>query len=298
MSSKSLCIAPGKAKLTPPKLSQSGAISAAFQISKLWNKNRDIRIAFMDGTKTDRNRVKEVVSQNLQPLVNTLNFVWYAPVKGSDIRISFADPSTAWSLMGTDSLKESRYKPTMNLGFRERKGDKNSPLDQRTILHEFGHALGMIHEHQNPKGGITWNKPVVYSDLQKNNGWTKAMVDDNMFAEYGDAEMCKKDSKFCGDLMTNGSTFDPTSVMEYDFPANWTIPPGIVKSNNSKVYSPLDQQWLHQYYGNGTFKGMEYDGEGNTMTGTATTFTMMLIYVIVGVICFILIAYLGFKMVQ
>jgi hypothetical protein len=29
------------------------------------------------------------------------------------------------------------------------------------VIHEFGHALGLIHEHQNPSGGIQWNKPVV-----------------------------------------------------------------------------------------------------------------------------------------
>jgi hypothetical protein len=27
--------------------------------------------------------------------------------------------------------------------------------------HEFGHAIGLAHEHQNPKGGIEWNEEVV-----------------------------------------------------------------------------------------------------------------------------------------
>ena len=43
----------------------------------------------------------------------------------------------------------------MNLGF----------LDGGTAAHEFGHAIGLGHEHQNPAGGIEWNEEVVLRDL-------------------------------------------------------------------------------------------------------------------------------------
>ena len=36
----------------------------------------------------------------------------------------------------------------MNLGFHRR----------RHAAHEFGHAIGLAHEHQNPAGGIQWNE--------------------------------------------------------------------------------------------------------------------------------------------
>ena len=40
----------------------------------------------------------------------------------------------------------------MNLGF----------VDRPTVLHEFGHALGLIHEHQSPfKGGFEWDREEV-----------------------------------------------------------------------------------------------------------------------------------------
>lgn len=32
----------------------------------------------------------------------------------------------------------------------------------RVVLHEFGHALGAIHEHQHPEAAIPWDKPKVY----------------------------------------------------------------------------------------------------------------------------------------
>jgi hypothetical protein len=45
---------------------------------------------------------------------------------------------------------------TMNLGF----------FDKATVLHEFGHAIGLIHEHQSPfKGGFEWDKDEVSSKL-------------------------------------------------------------------------------------------------------------------------------------
>jgi len=44
-------------------------------------------------------------------------------------------------------------KPTMNLGWVS--GDSTEISDDETgvILHEFGHALGMLHEHQSPLRG-------------------------------------------------------------------------------------------------------------------------------------------------
>jgi len=46
----------------------------------------------------------------------------------------------------------------MNLGF----------VDRPTVLHEFGHALGLIHEHQSPfKGGFEWNKDEVRGSLPR-----------------------------------------------------------------------------------------------------------------------------------
>ena len=35
----------------------------------------------------------------------------------------------------------------------------------RVVLHEFGHALGCIHEHQAPAGGILWDQQRVMHDL-------------------------------------------------------------------------------------------------------------------------------------
>lgn len=61
-------------------------------------------------------------------------------------------PGGSWSYIGTDAITIPVESFTMNFGF----------MDQPTVMHEFGHALGLIHEHQSPfKGGFEWNKKEV-----------------------------------------------------------------------------------------------------------------------------------------
>ena len=50
----------------------------------------------------------------------------------------------------------------MNLGYED--NGSSTYGFRSTTIHEFGHALGLNHEHKNPSAGIKWNKPVVYSD--------------------------------------------------------------------------------------------------------------------------------------
>jgi hypothetical protein len=51
----------------------------------------------------------------------------------------------------------------MNLGWIN---DNKSEDDLRSvILHEFGHALGAVHEHESPYARIQWDREKVYEDL-------------------------------------------------------------------------------------------------------------------------------------
>lgn len=58
----------------------------------------------------------------------------------------------SWSYLGTDATRVPKESFTMNLGF----------VDRPTVLHEFGHTLGLIHEHQSPfPGGFEWDRENV-----------------------------------------------------------------------------------------------------------------------------------------
>ena len=69
------------------------------------------------------------------------------------IRITFNPRAGSYSAMGTD-CKDNWFigKATMNLGWIK-EGAQNADENRGTILHEFGHALGLDHEHQSPARG-------------------------------------------------------------------------------------------------------------------------------------------------
>lgn len=69
---------------------------------------------------------------------------------GPIIRISFKNGSQPWSLIGNRIQYESHDKPTMNLCTVDALSPIASDQDRATILHEFGHTLGLLHEHQSP----------------------------------------------------------------------------------------------------------------------------------------------------
>ena len=45
----------------------------------------------------------------------------------------------------------------MNLGWFFNENDPDAEEYYRTTLHEFGHALGFLHELQHPFGSIPWD---------------------------------------------------------------------------------------------------------------------------------------------
>jgi hypothetical protein len=79
------------------------------------------------------------------------------------------------------------------------------------VLHEFGHAIGLIHEHQNPKGGVNWNKAAVKHDLSgPPNNWDDATIESNMFRFYPQTDVVVTD-------------VDSASIMMYLIPRAWTL---------------------------------------------------------------------------
>jgi len=84
----------------------------------------------------------------------------------------------------------------MNLGW-----DLQSDLPMP--IHEIGHAIGLLHEHQHPRSGITWDAEQVYKTMWY---WTKAVVDFNILKVYAENEL------------SDFTAFDPFSIMMYGLP--------------------------------------------------------------------------------
>ena len=239
-------------------------LKAAFLENAIW-KVPTLNIAFLDGTEKQKSWVRRVVGNSLEPLMDRVKFNWSSGVNSSHIRISFRLIGQAWSMLGTQADFIPKSEPTMNLGWLDDDVQFNNEMLKGTgmvVLHEFGHAIGMIHEHQNPKNNpIRWNREVIYRELARTNGWNKQMVDNNMFKKYGDYTLCQQAKEepddlkrqldiknFCEGELVNGSTYDITSIMHYFYPPSWILEgPEIIPVNSE--FSELDKKWIRKNYG-------------------------------------------------
>jgi len=216
-----------------PRKAGEGQDRAALVKAAKWTSGDVITVSFLDGDPDVQKKVQEVAqhwtSPNLARL--TLDFRKSTTPK-TLIRISFDYPGS-WSVIGTTCKQMTdETEPTMNFGWLL--PESSDDEIRRVVLHEFGHALGLIHEHQNPGGNIEWNKPNVYRDLQNPpNKWTKEEIDHNMFEPYAKSE-------------TNFTAIDPQSIMMYPIPASWTLNGFSVGMNTD--LSAKDKQFIHQQY--------------------------------------------------
>lgn len=105
--------------------------------------------------------------------------------------------------IGTDAL--SREGSTMNFGWLT----PTTPNEEysRVVIHEFGHVLGCIHEHQSPVSSICWNEQAVIDYFRNTQGWDEPTTRFNVL---------EKESP----IGTNFSAFDRNSIMLYFFHRN------------------------------------------------------------------------------
>jgi serralysin len=177
---------------------------AAAPLDSLWVPGQTITVAFL------RDGPAEGDAAVIEPRVRAIAEEWTRHsnlallwVDGpAAIRIAFEN-SGSWSFIGTQCLAEAEN-ATMNFGWLS--PDLDEAAFRSVVLHEFGHALGMIHEHQNPSAKIQWNRDAVYAYYARDpNRWSRADVDRNLFETY--------DPK-----LTQFTDCDPRSIMMYPIP--------------------------------------------------------------------------------
>lgn len=201
----------------------------AVEIGKRWGQDRGIVIGFIGGTKIQRARTASYADEWL----DHINFDWTWKDSGdrTHIRIDFRRGQGSWSYVGMDALAQRNPSaPTMNFGWLY--DETEEPEFRRVVLHEFGHMLGAIHEHQSPAAGIKWDKPLLYQYYWQTQEWSKEQVDFNIINKYSEG--------------ISNTEFDQDSIMLYPVEQRFTLNDFQVGWNPS--LSETDKKFIAECY--------------------------------------------------
>lgn len=177
----------------------------AVWLSFKWKVGEVIRIKFLNRDAKLEELVKKAADEWIQYANIRFNFT---KEEDAEIRIEFNNLDINQSQIGTScrSIKDLS-EPTMMLGF------SNPLLDEEiiygTILHEFGHVLGCIHEHQQPDAEINWNEAEIIKDYAA-YGWNETKIRLNILNKLSPANISNTD-------------YDKNSIMHYNFTAKYNL---------------------------------------------------------------------------
>lgn len=203
-------------------------LEMAAQTKKLWKPAETLKIYFFGGQDNRTVRVLDYAS--IWSKHCSIRFQATTRIEEAKIRVSFREPSS-WSYIGTDAIGVPRNEPTINFGWLDDKLPEKDYI--QIVLHEFGHILGLIHEHQSPATRMNWNKSYVYWYFWQHYNWTKTKVDTNLFQEFEKTT-------------TQYSSLDKDSIMGYYIPPQFTLDKQIFSQNY--ILSAMDKKYISKIY--------------------------------------------------
>ncbi len=245
-----------------------------------WKNGQKLKIKFQGGSELIRFSVVAVAKEwfkhcNLK--FDELDA--HSPDTDADILIGF-EPNNqygvSWALIGAYCRVEaSKGRLSMNLGAcTENNLIYHPEIFNHKVLHEFGHALGLDHEHQNPvQGGLCISLAKVKREYAKMIGVVPGfvpMTDIGYQINFGLLE--NKD-------LIMSKTYDIDSVMNYDTPivlqynpmyetdgfqSNgklWPFPRKVVQSS---VLSAGDMEFIAEQYPQFTSMNLSDDSDSDT----------------------------------
>jgi hypothetical protein len=192
--------------------------------AKRWSPGATIRVAFLDGTAEQKAAVRRHAATWSQ--YAAIAFAFDSDPATAEVRVAFpGDYGDYWSAIGTDCKDRTSFPAeTVHLAFPPGTADDEY---RRVIVHEFGHVLGFVHEHQSPAETIPWNRPAVYAWYGQTQGWSPQMIDQQVLMPLSSLDI------------RDFSPWDKGSIMEYPIPAELVTDPSYAVGWNSTL-SPTD----------------------------------------------------------
>ena len=149
--------------------------------------------------------IKDIIKNRFEPIVN-LQFEFVDDAKNSDVRIELGG-NISYSKLGISALRVPKSKHTMQLRV----------FDVAVVMHEFGHALGLFHEHQHPNAPpIIWNEENLIKHA-KTLGINENSIKNN-FTETLDTPFV-------------GTDYDEKSIMKY------SLEKDLIKNENKEPFT-------------------------------------------------------------
>ncbi|KAF8149916.1 hypothetical protein B0H34DRAFT_667269 [Crassisporium funariophilum] len=210
--------------------------------NRLWDNGATLTYGFLDRGPLGYAQV------NQQRIVRSAVKVWeeYANVvfecvdniASATIRISFKPEEGSWSFTGNEALSIRSDTATMNLGLVT--GDVSSDEEYASVLHQVGHALGLMHEHQSPTLGdkIILKEKAVVALYQKTGRWKEPLIKSQIISVYNTHGV------------SNFLDFDQRSIMLYYMPPEMTMQGLPVRPN--MILSDLDKAFITINYPHGS----------------------------------------------